>query len=76
MQCRSAKQQYNTELGGWNSSGRGHYRPTRADCRGNSPSRDAYHFSRFRCRVQFTVGWANVMVTITGRNSAVWRWIP
>jgi hypothetical protein len=76
MQCRSAKQQYNAELGGWNASGRGHYRPASVDCRGASPSRDAYHFYRFRCRAQFTVGWGNILVTITGRNRTVWRWLP
>jgi hypothetical protein len=49
----------------------------RADCRGASPSRDAYHFWRFRCRVWFDrMGWGDVRVTVTGRRTAVWRWLP
>jgi hypothetical protein len=74
MQCRTAKQEYNTAAGAWVSGNHGRYRPYQVDCRGASPSSDAYHFYRFRCRAQFTVGWANILVTITGRNSAVWRW--
>ena len=57
-------------------SSRWRLRPYRVDCRGASPSRDAYHFSRFRCRAQFKIGWGNILVTITGKNRAVWRWIP
>jgi hypothetical protein len=50
--------------------------PRAVDCRGASPSRDAYHFSRFRCRAQFKVGWGNILITVTGRRTAVWRWLP
>jgi hypothetical protein len=49
--------------------------PRSVACRGNSPSRDAYHFWRFRCRAQFSVGYGNVSITVTGKNRAVWRWL-
>jgi hypothetical protein len=49
--------------------------PRSVACRGASPSRDAYHFWRFRCRAQFDVGWGNVLVTVTGKNRASWRWL-
>jgi hypothetical protein len=49
--------------------------PGRVDCRGDSVSRDSYHFRRFRCRAWFRQGWGDVRVTVTGKNRAVWRWL-
>jgi hypothetical protein len=71
-----AERLYYDALREWNASGHGHYRPVGMDCRGASPSSDAYHFYRFRCRAQFTVGWGDILITITGKNRAVWRWLP
>jgi hypothetical protein len=71
--CATADQEYQAAL----TEPRSDYvlYPRAVDCRGASPSRDAYHFWRFRCRAQFSVGWANVRVTVTGKNRAVWRLI-
>jgi cell wall-associated NlpC family hydrolase len=57
------------------------YRARRLTCRGDSPSRDAYRFSRFRCEALWVgkrdiAGWGRGTVTVVGKNRAVWRWLP
>ena len=73
--CSIADSVYQGELTKPRSSPDFTYHPRRVDCRGASPSRDAYHFSRFRCRAQFKVGWGDILITVTGKNRAAWRWL-
>ena len=56
------------------------YRPVRIDCRGASPSSDAYHFTRFRCQALFRnqygqyAGWGRVILTVVG-SKIHWEWV-
>jgi hypothetical protein len=55
------------------------YRPTQIDCRGASTSRDAYHFTRIRCKAFFVnandiAGWGRGFVKPLGSNRASWTW--
>jgi hypothetical protein len=78
QQCSSARSQYN--------NARRPYRAQRVACRAASPSRDSYHFTRFRCVALFVrsdffgdpeiAGWGRGTLTVTGWNRAVWRWLP
>jgi hypothetical protein len=82
-QCRGEKQQFRSWLSGSGLTITKRPTPKQvgtataqgAVCRSDSPSRDSYHFSRFRCRVQFTDGYGIARLTVTGPRSAVWRWL-
>ena len=57
------------------------YRATQVDCRGDSPSTDSYHFTRFRCKALFVTaagtvaGWRRgILKPVRPAGHAVWTW--
>jgi hypothetical protein len=55
------------------------YKPTQIDCRGASASRDAYHFTRLRCKALFVndsdiTGWRRGYVKPLSSLRASWSW--